>query len=135
MLDSTRLMVSYAAFALIATAANIGTQDLVSRLSGGHLVGSVLAGTFVGLRIKYELDKRYIFRFRIRNAAHDGRVFALYAIMGVFTTAVFWGLEFVFHYLFASKSMRYLGGVIGLAIGYFVKYHLDKLYVFRTGST
>ena len=28
--------------------------------------------------------------------------------------------------------MRYLGGVIGLAIGYLTKYHLDKRYVFRT---
>jgi putative flippase GtrA len=125
-------MISYAAFALIATAANIGTQDLVSHISGDHLVWSVMAGTFVGLLIKYVLDKRYIFRFRVRNAAHDGRVFFLYAMMGLLTTAVFWGFEFAFHYLFASKAMRYLGGVIGLAIGYFAKYHLDKHYVFRT---
>ena len=124
-------MVSYAAFALIATAANIGTQDLVSRLSDDHLVWSVVTGTFVGLLIKYVLDKRYIFRFRVLNAAHDGRVFLLYAIMGLLTTAVFWGFEFAFHYFFASKAMRYLGGVIGLAIGYFAKYHLDKQYVFR----
>jgi hypothetical protein len=26
--------------------------------------------------------------------------------------------------------MRYLGGVIGLAIGYLTKYHLDKRFVF-----
>ena len=30
--------------------------------------------------------------------------------------------------------MRYLGGMIGLAIGYLTKYHLDKRYVFRTES-
>jgi hypothetical protein len=28
--------------------------------------------------------------------------------------------------------MRYLGGIIGLAIGYLTKYRLDKRYVFRT---
>ena len=27
--------------------------------------------------------------------------------------------------------MRYLGGVIGLMIGYIIKYQLDKRYVFR----
>ena len=36
------------------------------------------------------------------------------------------------HHIFETKEMRYLGGVIGLAIGYLTKYHLDKRYVFRT---
>lgn len=27
--------------------------------------------------------------------------------------------------------MRYLGGVLGLAIGYVIKYELDKRFVFR----
>ncbi|HMU91334.1 MAG TPA: GtrA family protein, partial [Pseudomonadales bacterium] len=36
---------------------------------------------------------------------------------------------------FATKEMRYLGGIIGLAIGYLAKYHLDKRYVFRTQGT
>jgi hypothetical protein len=27
--------------------------------------------------------------------------------------------------------MRYLGGVIGLTIGYLAKYHLDKRFVFK----
>jgi hypothetical protein len=48
--------------------------------------------------------------------------------MGLATTAVFWGFEFCFHFFFASKEMRYLGGVIGLTIGYVIKYHLDKRF-------
>ncbi len=90
------------------------------------------AGTGVGLVVKYILDKRYIFRFRARNVVHDSRVFLLYALMGLATTAIFWGFEFGFHHIFASKEMRYLGGVIGLAIGYLTKYQLDKRFVFRT---
>ena len=35
--------------------------------------------------------------------------------------------------VFETKEMRYLGGVLGLAIGYLAKYHLDKRYVFRAG--
>ena len=127
------LAITYAILALIATAANIGVQDLVIRGYGGEydVLLSVAAGTGVGLVVKYVLDKRYIFRFRARNALHDGRTFALYTLMGLATTVIFWGFEFSFHYLFETKEMRYLGGVIGLVIGYLAKYHLDKRYVFR----
>ena len=56
----------------------------------------------------------------------------LYTAMGLATTVIFWGFEFGFHHLFATREMRYLGGVIGLAIGYVSKYYLDKRYVFHT---
>ena len=127
------LAITYAILALIATAANIGAQDLVIRgYSGGFdVLFSVVVGTGVGLVVKYILDKRYIFRFSARSTLHDGRTFALYALMGLVTTVIFWGFEFSFHYLFETKEMRYLGGVIGLAIGYLTKYHLDKRFVFR----
>ncbi len=75
-----------------------------------------------------------IFRFHARNATHDGQTFALYTLMGVATTLVFWAFEFGFDHLFETKGMRYLGGVLGLAIGYVTKYHLDKRYVFRAES-
>ena len=134
MLVSTKLAIKYAIFALIATAANIGAQDLSIRAYSGTfgILASVIVGTGVGLVVKYLLDKRYIFRFRARSAAHDTQTFALYTVMGLATTVVFWGFEFGFHHLFETREMRYLGGIIGLAIGYLTKYHLDKRYVFRT---
>jgi putative flippase GtrA len=133
MFASTRLAINYAIFALIATAANIGAQDLVIRTYSGSfdIAASIIAGTGVGLVIKYVLDKRYIFRFRASSVSHDTRTFALYTVMGLATTVVFWGFEFGFHHFFETREMRYLGGVIGLAIGYLTKYHLDKRYVFR----
>jgi putative flippase GtrA len=134
MFASSTLAIKYAIFALIATAANIGAQDLVIRTYSGafDILASVVVGTGVGLVVKYILDKRYIFRFRARNVAHDTQTFALYTVMGLATTVIFWGFEFGFHHIFETKEMRYLGGVIGLAIGYLTKYHLDKRYVFRT---
>ena len=134
MFASSKLAINYAIFALIATAANIGAQDLVIRTYSGafDILASVVVGTGVGLVVKYILDKRYIFRFRARNVAHDTQTFALYTVMGLATTVNFWGFEFGFHHIFETKEMRYLGGVIGLAIGYLTKYHLDKRYVFRT---
>ena len=134
MFSSSKLAINYASFALIATAANIGAQDLVIRIYSGifDILASVVVGTGVGLVVKYILDKRYIFRFRARNVAHDTQTFALYTVMGLATTVIFWGFEFGFQHIFETKEMRYLGGVIGLAIGYLTKYHLDKRYVFRT---
>lgn len=129
-----KLAINYAILALIATAANIGAQDLVIRSYSGPfgLLASVVVGTGIGLVVKYALDKRYIFRFRARSVAHDMQSFAVYTVMGLATTMIFWGFEFGFHHIFETKEMRYLGGAIGLAIGYLIKYHLDKRYVFRT---
>ena len=129
-----KLAITYTIFALIATIANIGAQDIVIRGYSGmfDVLLSVVVGTGVGLVVKYVLDKKYIFGFRARSVAHDGQTFLLYTVMGLVTTAIFWAFEFGFHHLFETKEMRYLGGVIGLAIGYLTKYHLDKRYVFRS---
>jgi putative flippase GtrA len=128
-----RLVIVYALLAAVATVANIGAQDIFLRIyAGAYAIGaSILLGTLVGLVVKYVLDKRFIFAFQAQNLAHDSRVFLLYALMGVFTTAVFWGFEITFHMLFGSREMRYLGAVIGLAIGYIIKYELDRRFVFR----
>ena len=129
-----KLAITYTVLALIATIANLGTQDLIIRVYNGafDVLLSVVVGTGVWLVVKYILDKQYIFRFRPRNAVHDGQTFALYLLMGLATTLIFWGFEFGFHHFYETKEMRYLGGVIGLAIGYLTKYHLDKRFVFRT---
>ena len=131
-----RLAVLYTLFAVIATAANIGVQDIIVRNSDTtyNVAVSVLSGTVVGLIVKYVLDKRYIFYFKTQSVAHDTQTFALYTIMGILTTIIFWSFEFSFHYIFQTKEMRYVGGVIGLGIGYVTKYYLDKRYVFRTES-
>ncbi|HOB44696.1 MAG TPA: GtrA family protein [Zoogloea sp.] len=131
-----KLAITYSILALIATIANIGTQDLVVRLYDGtfSLLLAIIAGTGIGLVVKYVLDKRYIFRFRADNAAHDGKTFLLYTAMGLVTTVIFWGFEFGFDHLFETREMRYLGGIIGLAIGYYAKYQLDKRFVFRSAT-
>ncbi|MBP0634449.1 GtrA family protein [Cupriavidus sp. AcVe19-6a] len=128
-----QLAITYAGLAILATATNIGVQDLMIRSYTGpfQVLFSVLAGTGAGLYLKYILDKRFIFRFSPRNAGHDGRTFVIYTATGVATTLVFWAFEFGFDYLFDTREMRYLGAVIGLAIGYTVKYELDRQYTFR----
>ncbi len=127
-----KIAVNYTIFAILATIANIGAQDITVRFYQGSfdLWVSIFIGTGVGLVVKYVLDKKFIFKFVTKNAAQDGKLFFLYSCMGLVTTAIFWGFEFAFDTIFDSKTMRYTGGVIGLAIGYFIKYLLDKKFVF-----
>ena len=129
---SVKIAINYGIFALIAIIVNIGVQVLVVRIYNGafHILISVIVGTGVGLVVKYILDKRFIFRFHTHSMIHDTQTFILYTVMGLFTTMIFWGFEFGFYYIFESAKLRYLGGILGLAIGYYAKYQLDKRYVF-----
>lgn len=131
------LAVLYALIAVLATAANIGAQDLATRLYGGPFAieASVFVGTGVGLVVKYAADKRWIFRFNPRDVLHDAHTFVLYTATGIGTTLLFWGFEFGFNGLFQTREMRYVGALIGLALGYWAKYHLDKRFVFRVQPT
>ena len=126
------LAVRYLVFAAVATLANIALQDVATRVYAGpfSVPASMAVGTLAGLVFKYLLDKRYIFHYRTSGAVEDGRLFVLYSAMGVITTLVFWGTELGFDYAFGTKSMRYIGGVLGLALGYWIKYRLDRRFVF-----
>ena len=129
---SFRLPLLYGIFAGIAMASNLAAQALVMYFDNNShaMLLSMLVGTGVGLVTKYILDKHYIFIFKAENLAHDGKLFFLYSVMGIVTTALFWIIEYGFHWIFATELMRYIGGAIGLILGYLIKYRLDKQYVF-----
>lgn len=126
------LVIRYSIFAAIATLANILSQSVAAGIYRGRyeLYFSMLAGTLIGLIVKYVLDKKYIFYYTTGNLVADGQKFILYSLMGVLTTFVFWGTELSFDFIFASRSMRYTGAAIGLCVGYWLKYQLDKRFVF-----
>ena len=126
------LVVRYTIFAVIATLANLAMQRLV--LTGGDslswFMAAVGAGTLVGLVAKYVLDKRWIFGDTSTGMKAHGKKFSLYTAMGLITTAIFWGTETTFWLIWKTDTMRELGAVIGLSIGYVVKYNLDRRFVF-----
>ena len=126
------LILRYSAFAGAATLANLAMQRLVLSTgeTGLHFAAAVGAGTIVGLVVKYVLDKRWIFFDRATGLRAHGRRFTLYTAMGVITTAIFWGTETAFWLIWGTDLMRETGAVLGLAVGYVVKYHLDKRFVF-----
>lgn len=132
-----RVAIFYVLFAILATAANLGTQGLVhvvlppvEGIDGAAYWVALGIGTTVGLLVKYLLDKRWIFFDSSVGLAAHGRRFSLYTLMGIATTAIFWGVQSVFFAFFGTQTMLYVGGAVGLAIGYLVKYHLDRRFVF-----
>jgi putative flippase GtrA len=129
---ATKIAILYTLFAVASTAINIGSQMLSIWIYEGpfSVEISILFGTAMGLPFRYFLEKRYIFNFTSKNLVHDGKLFVFYSAMGVITTLIFWGTEYAFHLIYDTDVMRYLGGVIGLSIGFYVKYQLDKKYVF-----
>ncbi|SNS66860.1 GtrA family protein [Antarctobacter heliothermus] len=134
------LILRYAGFAVLATLANLGVQRLVllGGDSGTVFALAVAAGTLAGLVVKYALDKRWIFFDDATGLRAHGRKFTLYTVMGIVTTAIFWGTETAFWLIWHTDAMREMGAVIGLMVGYVIKYNLDRRFVFtnaRLGVT
>lgn len=128
-MTGARLAAVYAAFAAAATVLNLLAQHAVLAV-GGSLLPAMAAGTLAGLAGKYWLDKRWIFADRSTGWANHSRKFALYSLGGVATTALFWAVELAFDQAFGTAVRRDVGAVLGLALGYAVKYWLDRRLVF-----
>jgi len=122
----------YIIFAIISTCFNLSFQYLSFLVYDGFLALyiAMFFGTLSGLIVKYILDKKFIFYHEVKNTKDDAKKFALYSLMGVFTTIIFWGTEIIFDTVFDTDSAKYIGATIGLSIGYIIKYFLDKRFVF-----
>ncbi len=126
------LAIKYIIFAVISTLVNLLFQyfSFLGYDGFGSLYIAMFIGTLAGLVAKYILDKKFIFYHTPKNKKDDVKKFALYSLMGVFTTIIFWGTEIAFDTLYNDPNAKYLGAVIGLSIGYVIKYFLDKKFVF-----
>ena len=121
---------NYILFAFLATILNLTSQYLILSINI-NLYIAILIGTLVGLLTKYILDKNFIFNYKPKNRIHDIKKFFLYSLSGFFTTLIFWSVELSFHFLFKYEVAKYIGGLIGLSIGYFLKFNVDRKYIFN----
>lgn len=124
------MILRYIIFAIISIAINLLTQYFVL-IFANVLCIAMFFGTFLGLITKYFLDKKFIFYYRSKNKIDDGKNFFMYSFFGIFTTLVFWGFEISFDVVFKSDLAKYVGALLGLVIGYILKYFLDKNFVFK----
>ena len=126
-------LVRYALFAIAATALNLLCQNSVLLALGGFWFGiyiAILFGNAAGLFLKFVADKYWVFEDHEPSIVANSRKFAFYAMFGALTTLIFWTVELSFHFAFKSQHMTNVGAIIGLAIGYVVKYNLDKAVTF-----
>jgi putative flippase GtrA len=131
-----RLIFFYILFAAIATLANIGTQFIMFRLASGPIAFplAMISGTAVGLIIKYALDKVWIFDDRETGLKQHASKFTRYSFIGLGTTAIFWGTELTFATIGQWEGWRYIGAILGLSIGYSIKYFADRKFVFARSA-
>jgi len=122
----------YVGFALLATAVNLVIQGLIFTIviTSYTIYIAIICGTIFGLITKYFLDKKWIFFSKYKSIKNEVKKFSLYSLTGIFTTIIFWTTEFIFFSMINIPYSQYVGGFIGLSIGYIVKYHLDKKFVF-----
>lgn len=134
--DLRLIALKYGLFALAATLLNLFFQFLSFRLYSGFLSLYIAmgVGTLAGLVAKYLLDKKYIFGHVTRHFREDAAKFLAYSLTGVLTTALFWGTEISFTFVFDHPQAKYLGATLGLTGGYLIKYYLDKHLVFGNRS-
>jgi putative flippase GtrA len=127
-----RILFRYSLFAALATFLNLVSQEISLQLYQGlyALYVAIILGTAVGLISKYILDKLFIFNVQADSLSDDLTRFLAYSLTGVVTTLIFWGFELAFDFLFGTRLARYTGAILGLTIGYVLKYQLDKRYVF-----
>ncbi len=112
--------------------ANLATQGIVERsFPNGFTTVSILTGTAIGFLVKYVLDKRWVFVDGYDSHAAELRKVVIYAIFGVGTTLLFWATELSFLYFGRTAEAKYVGAAVGLALGNWIKYLLDREYVFR----
>ena len=131
------IYVKYILFACVATIINLLSQFIVfNSLNIFYKFEiSLLTGTALGLLSKFILDKYFIFYAKQPvSSTKSLSMFALYSFTGIFTTLIFWFTEYLFYSLFDHHLSKYVGGLLGLAIGYTLKFILDKNLVFKKGT-
>lgn len=128
------VFVRYVLFAVIAGFANLATQEIVFRTAPiAALMTSLVTGTGVGFFVKYVLDKRWIFLDGSEGGTAEIRKIVVYGVFGVLTTLLFWAIELGAWHIWSTASAKYVGAAIGLSLGNYIKYLLDKRFVFTKG--
>jgi putative flippase GtrA len=123
----------YIVFAVISTLLNLIFQYFTLIIFNGplSLYVAIFNGTLVGLISKYFLDKKFVFDFNPIDKKNDAKTFFFYTLTGIMTTLLFWAVEITFDIIFEGEIAKYIGAIIGLSIGYTIKFQLDKKFVFK----
>tara|TARA_Y100001970_G_scaffold68449_1_gene87179 strand:+ start:953 stop:1345 length:393 start_codon:yes stop_codon:yes gene_type:complete len=126
------LATRYILFAILSTLVNLFSQFLTFLILDYEyeIYIAIASGTITGLLVKYLLDKYYIFNLNVREY-RSKNTFVPYILTSVLTTIIFWFTELWFINNIQISNTEYIGAMVGLSIGYTLKYFLDRNFVFN----
>ena len=126
------LATRYILFAILSTLVNLFSQFLTFLILDYEyeIYIAIASGTITGLLVKYLLDKYYIFNLNVREY-RSKNTFVPYILTSVLTTIIFWFTELWFINNIQISYTEYIGAMVGLSIGYTLKYFLDRSFVFN----
>ncbi|MEJ7929788.1 GtrA family protein [Ramlibacter sp. AN1015] len=124
------ILTRYVLFAILAGLSNICAQELAIRMASVPVTVSILIGTCAGFFMKYVLDKRWIFMSRYEGQQAEIRMVTLYGLSSGGTALLFWSIELGAWRYWQTSTAKYVGAAVGLSIGNWIKYLLDKHFVF-----
>ncbi len=131
MKPDTNIFLRYVIFCVAALASNLLVQAIFHELFHSPDWLSIGSGTATALILKYVLDRNYIFYANNKGFSGDLYRFFIYTLFGLFTTLLFWAVEWTFIKVFSNPYARYMGATLGASIGYVLKYLMDRRWVFK----
>lgn len=127
--------VRYAISAVVSVGANlVAQQATVVSAPAAPLMASISVGTIAGFIVKYLIDKTWTFREAYTTPTAEAHRVTLSGLFSVLTTLIFWAFELGFYAIWQTDFAKYSGAVLGLGIGYVVKFQLDRRHVFRDAT-
>jgi drug/metabolite transporter (DMT)-like permease len=117
----------YFLFALLASFVNLIGQHIFLTYNK-NLFLAVIVGSIAPLVFKYVLVSSFVFDGKKRI---NIKTFLIYAFFGACITPIIWIMEVIFLNIFGTVFMRDIGALLGIALAYFIKYEMDKRYVFE----
>tara|TARA_B100000941_G_C27987171_1_gene293933 strand:+ start:39 stop:431 length:393 start_codon:yes stop_codon:yes gene_type:complete len=122
----------YILFAILSTLVNLLSQFLTFVILDYtyETYIAIANGTIAGLLVKYLLDKYYIFNLNVKEYS-SSNTFVPYILTSILTTIIFWFTELWFINYIQIPYTEYIGAIVGLSMGYTLKYFLDRDFVFN----
>ena len=122
----------YILFAILSTIVNLFSQFLTFAILDYEYETyiAIANGTIAGLLVKYLLDKYYIFNLNVKEYS-SSNTFVPYILTSILTTIIFWFTELWFINYIQIPYTEYIGAIVGLSMGYTLKYFLDRDFVFN----
>ena len=117
----------YFLFAFLSSIVNLIGQHIFLNYYE-NLFLAVVCGSAAGLIFKYSLDSTIVFE---GNRKINLKTFLTYAFIGACITPIIWIVEVTFLNIFGTVFMRDVGALIGIALAYYIKFEMDKRYVFN----